>query len=149
MSFGGFLILRKLQRSGSQDHRKTKTSLCSHSQNWKGDILTLYTSRHRKGVLISQRGVVLMKRTIFLTFVLVVALSASVALGDDHNVQRVPAGAVAFYFVANLESGVLVGYIAFIEGVQEPFFNGTPGWVPPFSRSDLTREPTPVSFPCP
>jgi len=75
-----------------------------------------------------------MKRTIFLTLVLVVALSTSVALGDDHNVKRVPAGAVAFHFVANLtccfgpnDLPELVGYIAFIEGVQGPFFRDDPG----------------------
>jgi hypothetical protein len=70
----------------------------------------------------------LMKRTIFLTFILVVALSTSVALGGKHNVKRVPAGAVAFHWVGNLTfDGELVGYIAFIEGVRGPFFNGTPG----------------------
>ena len=71
-----------------------------------------------------------MKRTIFLTFILVFALSTSVALGHDHKVQRVPAGAVAFHFVANLtfDTGPeLVGYIAFIEGVQGDLFDGTPG----------------------
>jgi hypothetical protein len=77
----------------------------------------------------------LMKRTIFLTFILVVALSTSVALGGDHNVKRVPAGAVAFHWVANLTFDPwppeLVGYIAFIEGVQGDLdgdlFDGTPG----------------------
>jgi hypothetical protein len=68
----------------------------------------------------------LMKRTIFQTFILVVALSTSVALGHADKVKRVPAGAVAFYFVANFTFPDLVGYIAFIEGVQEPFFSGTP-----------------------
>ena len=69
-----------------------------------------------------------MKRTIFLTFILVVALSTSVALGDKHNVKRVPAGAVAFHWVGNLTpDGELVGYIAFIEGVRGDLFNGTPG----------------------
>jgi hypothetical protein len=75
----------------------------------------------------------LMKRTIFLTFILVVALSTSVALGGDHNVKRVPAGAVAFHWVGNLtccfgpyDLPELVGYIAFIEGVQGPFFRDDP-----------------------
>ena len=68
-----------------------------------------------------------MKRTIFLIFILVVALSTSVALGDKHNVKRVPAGAVAFHWVGNLtDDGELVGYIAFIEGVQGPFFRDDP-----------------------
>jgi len=72
----------------------------------------------------------LMKRTIFLTLVLVVALSTSVALGDGHNVQRVPAGAVAFHWVGNFTGTDLVGYIAFIEGVQGPFFRDDPGDIP-------------------
>jgi len=68
-----------------------------------------------------------MKRKICLIVILVVALSASVALGDnDKVVQRVPAGAVAFHWVGNLTFPgplpELVGYIAFIEGVQGPFF---------------------------
>jgi len=69
----------------------------------------------------------LMKRTIFLTFILVVAFSTSVALGGKHNVKRVPAGAVAFHWVGNFTpDGELVGYIAFIEGVQGPFFIDDP-----------------------
>jgi hypothetical protein len=69
----------------------------------------------------------LMKRTIYLIFILAVALSASVALGGKHNVKRVPAGAVAFHWVGNFTpDGELVGYIAFIEGVQGPFFSDTP-----------------------
>ena len=70
-----------------------------------------------------------MKRAIFLFFILVVALTRNVALGDDD--QRVPAGAVAFHFVARISfpasmPPVLVGYMAFIEGVPGPFFDGTP-----------------------
>ncbi len=70
-----------------------------------------------------------MKRTICLFFILVVALTSNVALGDDD--QQVPAGAVAFHFVARISfpasmPPVLVGYMAFIEGVPGPFFDGTP-----------------------
>jgi hypothetical protein len=79
----------------------------------------------------------LVKRTIFLIFILAVALSASVALGGDHNVQRVPAGAVAFHWVGNLTGTDLVGYIAFIEGVQGPFF-----WDDPEDPDDIPGEKT-------
>jgi hypothetical protein len=40
-----------------------------------------------------------MKRTICLLFILAVALTRNVAYGDDDEVQRVPAGAVAFHFL--------------------------------------------------
>jgi len=72
-----------------------------------------------------------MKRTIFLFFILVIALTRNVALGDDD--QRVPAGAVAFHFVARISffapptPPVLVGYMAFIEGVPGPFFDASGG----------------------
>ena len=74
-----------------------------------------------------------MKRTIFLFFILLVALTRNVALSNDD--QRVPAGAVAFHFVARISfpasmPPVLVGYMAFIEGVPGPFFDGT-GGLPP------------------
>jgi hypothetical protein len=90
-----------------------------------------------------------MKRTIFLTFILVVALSASVALGDDHNVQRVPAGAVAFHWVGNFTPPDLVGYIAFIEGVQGDLFDGIPGVETAFFTVRLDSAPPPDAFPLP
>lgn len=99
-----------------------------------------------------------MKRTIFLIFILAVALSASVALGGDHNVQRVPAGAVAFHWVGNFTfDGELVGYIAFIEGVQGPFFkidpedpNSVPGEKTAYFTVRLdTSDPPPDAFPLP
>lgn len=73
-----------------------------------------------------------MKRTIFLTFILVFAFTTSVALGGKNKVKRVPAGAVAFHWVGNFTfDGELVGYIAFIEGVRgdmdEDLFDGPPG----------------------
>jgi hypothetical protein len=96
----------------------------------------------------------LMKRTIFLTFILAVALSASVALGDNDKVQRVPAGAVAFHFVAKFTPPNLVGYIAFIEGVQGPFFllddpEDIPGEGTAYFTVRLDLDPEPDAFPLP
>ena len=94
-----------------------------------------------------------MKRTIFLTFILVFALSTSVALGGDHNVQRVPAGAVAFHWVGNLTFPgplpELVGYIAFIEGVQGDLFSGDPGVGTAYFTVRLDSGPPPDAFPLP
>ena len=102
-----------------------------------------------------------MKRKICLIVILVVALSASVALGDDHNVQRVPAGAVAFHWVGNLtccfgpyDLPELVGYIAFIEGVQGPFFllddlGDEPGVETAFFTVRLDRDTIPGFIPLP
>lgn len=66
-----------------------------------------------------------------LSLILVIATAFSVpALADDNVVKRVPAGAVAFHFVYDLTlvppPGELVGYIAFIEGVDSPLFDGPP-----------------------
>ena len=89
-----------------------------------------------------------MKRTICLFFILVVALTSNVALGHDEDGQRVPAGAVAFHFVARLSfpasmPPVLVGYMAFIEGVPGPFFDGTPGEATAFFTLRLNLGPAP------
>ncbi len=89
-----------------------------------------------------------MKRTICLFFILVVALTSNVALGDDEDGQRVPAGAVAFHFVARISfpasmPPVLVGYMAFIEGVPGPFFDGTPGEATAFFTLRLNLGPPP------
>ena len=93
-----------------------------------------------------------MKRTIFIFFILVIALTRNVALGDDD--QRVPAGAVAFHFVARISffapptPPVLVGYMAFIEGVPGPFFDGSgglpPGEATAFFTLRLTSTPPPI-----
>ena len=64
-----------------------------------------------------------------LLFVLFTAISIP-ALADDYVVKRVPAGAVAFHFVLDLKYAPgmpeLVGYMAFIEGVNSPLFAGEP-----------------------
>lgn len=70
-----------------------------------------------------------MKRAISLFFILGVALTGNLALGDDDDNQQVPAGAVAFHFIARITFAPppteLVGYIPFIEGVPGPFFAAT------------------------
>ena len=86
-----------------------------------------------------------MKRTIFLFFILVIALTRNVALGDDD--QRVPAGAVAFHFVARISfpasmPPVLVGYMAFIEGVPGPFFDASGGMPPSETTAFFTLRAT-------
>ena len=91
-----------------------------------------------------------MKQTICLFFILVIALTSNVALGDDEDGQRVPAGAVAFHFLARISFPAsmppeLVGYMAFIEGVPGPFFEGTPGEATAFFTLRLTSAgPSPI-----
>lgn len=71
------------------------------------------------------------KRLICSLFVLAGALSTSLALGHGNNVSQVPAGRVAYHFLARLSvdgstgASDLVGYIVFIEGVRGPFFDDT------------------------
>ena len=66
-------------------------------------------------------------------FIVMLAAFSMPALAGDKAVKRVPAGAVAFHFVADLSirdapppeyvKADLVGYIAFIEGVDGPLFD--------------------------
>lgn len=72
-----------------------------------------------------------MTRIKCLVLFILLALTSHVALGN--GVKRVPAGAIAYHFIAKISfffDGVtppdLVGYIAFIEGVPGPFFDGPP-----------------------
>ena len=69
-----------------------------------------------------------------LPLILVIMTAFSMpALAGEKVVKRVPAGAVAFHFVLDLNylTGDLVGYVAFIEGVDRPFFTGDPAANPP------------------
>ncbi len=71
------------------------------------------------------------------------------AMAGDKSVDRVPAGAVAFHFAADLSyvTGDLVGYIAFIEGVNGPLFDGV---VPSKDTAYFTiRLTAPTPFPTP
>jgi len=88
-----------------------------------------------------------MKRTICLFFILVVALTTNVVLGDKKGGKRVPAGAVAFHFVSRISfpasmPPVLVGYMAFIESVPGPFFDGTGGLPPGETTAFFTLRAT-------
>jgi hypothetical protein len=70
-----------------------------------------------------------MTEFIKLSFMLFILAAVSMpATAGDRVVRRVPAGAVAFQFVADLSfiTGELVGYVAFIEGVDSPLFSGPP-----------------------
>lgn len=74
------------------------------------------------------------------------------AMADDHVVKRVPAGAVAFHFVLDLTYAPgppeLVGYIAFIEGVDSPLFAGEPSKDTAYFTLRITSDmPRPISLP--
>ncbi len=79
------------------------------------------------------------------------ALSVPVLAGEK-VVKRVPAGAVAFHFVLDLTVAPppleLVGYIAFIEGVDGLPFSGTPSKDTAYFTIRLTT-PTPPPIPLP
>lgn len=86
-----------------------------------------------------------------LLFVLVTAISIP-ALADDYVVKRVPAGAVAFHFVGDLKYAPgmpeLVGYMAFIEGVDSPLFAGEPSKDTAFFTLRITGGmPYPIDVP--
>jgi hypothetical protein len=73
------------------------------------------------------------------------------ALAEEPVVQRVPAGAVAFHFVFDLSfvpgPPEFVGYLAFIEGVDSPLFNGEPSKDTAYFTVRVTRylpPPTPL-----
>ena len=89
-----------------------------------------------------------------LLLVLVSAISMP-ALAGEAVVKRVPAGAVAFHFVFDLdfvpvEPGPpeFVGYIAFIEGVDGPLFDGPPSKDTAFFTVRVTEDlPPPIPLP--
>lgn len=74
------------------------------------------------------------------------------ALAGEKVVKRVPAGAVAFHFVADLTiaTGELVGYIAFIEGVDGDLdgdlFAGPPSKDTAYFTVRLTKPTPPPTF---
>lgn len=68
------------------------------------------------------------KLKLLLSLVIMSAVSIP-SLAGEAVVKRVPAGAVAFHFVGDLTYGAppeLVGYVAFIEGVDSSLFAGDP-----------------------
>ena len=66
------------------------------------------------------------------------------ALAGEAVVKRVPAGAVAFHFVFDLNyiTGEFVGYVGFIEGVEAPLFTGAPSKDTAYFTVRITK-PTP------
>ena len=72
------------------------------------------------------------------------------ALAGDKVVKRVPAGAVAFHFVFDLSfvTGEFVGYVAFIEGVDSPLFDGVPSEDTAYFTVRLTK-PAAAQIPLP
>lgn len=84
-----------------------------------------------------------------LILVMMTAISMPVMAGDK-VVKRVPAGAVAFHFVLDLNylTGDLVGYVAFIEGVDHSLFMGDPSKDTAYFTVRLTKlTPPPVPLP--
>ena len=74
------------------------------------------------------------------------------ALAGEKVVKRVPAGAVAFHFVADLSyvTGELVGHIVFIEGVDGSLFAGAPSKDTAYFTLRITEPtPAPIFFPTP
>ncbi len=96
------------------------------------------------------------KLKLSLLLVIMAAISFP-AIAGEKVVKRVPAGAVAFHFVADLSyaTGELVGYIAFIEGVDGPLFAEpiNPGPETPLYSKDTAyftvRITTPTPWPIP
>lgn len=87
---------------------------------------------------------------LFLTVVVFAAISTP-AMAGDKVVKRVPAGAVAFHFVGDLayvSPPELVGYIAFIEGVDDSLFAGEPSKDTAYFTLRITSDmPVPISMP--
>ena len=92
-------------------------------------------------------------RSLFVLFLTVVVFAAvsTPAMAGDKVVKRVPAGAVAFHFVGDLAYGAppeLVGYIAFIEGVDGPLFAGEPSKDTAYFTLRITSDmPMPIGLP--
>ena len=86
---------------------------------------------------------------------IILAAFSMPALAGEKVVKRVPAGAVAFHFVFDLdfvpvEPGPpeFVGYIAFIEGVDSPLFDGAPSKDTAYFTVRVSR-PLPMPIPLP
>ena len=86
-----------------------------------------------------------------LSLMLVIMTAISMpAMAGEKVVKRVPTGAVAFHFVLDLNylTGDLVGYVAFIEGVDRPLFTGDPSEDTAYFTVRLTKlTPPPIPLP--
>lgn len=78
----------------------------------------------------------------------ILAVFSTAAIAGDKVVKRVPAGAVAFHFVADVDyaSGALVGYLAFIEGVDSSLFKGAASESTAYFTICLTEPTAPPIF---
>ena len=85
-----------------------------------------------------------MSKLKFLLMLVIMSVISLPALAGEAVVKRVPAGAVAFHFVFDLSyvTGEFVGYVAFIEGVDNPLFAGPPSKDTAYFTVRIT-EPTP------
>ena len=87
---------------------------------------------------------------LFIAAVVFFAISTPVMAGEK-VVKRVPAGAVAFHFAGDLAYGdpsELVGYMAFIKGVEGPLFAGEPSKDSAYFTLRVTSDmPWPISMP--
>jgi hypothetical protein len=87
---------------------------------------------------------------LFITVVVFIAISTP-AMAGEKVVKRVPAGAVAFHFAGDLAYGdpsELVGYMAFIEGVDGPLFDGVPSKDSAYFTLRVTSDmPWPIKMP--
>lgn len=86
-----------------------------------------------------------------LIFVILAAISMP-AMAGENVVKRVPPGAVAFHFVYDLSfvpgPPEFVGYLAFIEGVDSPLFNGEASKDAAYFTVRVTRYlPQPIPLP--
>jgi len=81
---------------------------------------------------------------------IIMAAFSMPAIAGEKVVKRVPASAVAFHFVLDLNysTGDLVGYVAFIEGVDRSLFTGDPSEDTAYFTVRLT-ELTPPPIPLP
>jgi hypothetical protein len=91
------------------------------------------------------------KLKIWLFIATLFAFSFPAMAGED-VVKRVPAGAVAFHFVFDLSFAStppeFVGYVAFIEGVDSPLFDGAASKDTAYFTLRVTRPlPPPVPLP--
>ena len=92
-----------------------------------------------------------MKKLVFVAVCLITALVISSLPSDllaAKSAGRVPAGRVAWHFVSRIQftatGADLFGYLTFIDGLPEPFFNGPAGEGTAFFTVRLTGGPAPT-----
>jgi hypothetical protein len=90
------------------------------------------------------------KFRLLLSLLILIAISIP-ALAGEAVVKSVPAGSIAFHFAGDLAYGApseLVGYMAFIEGVDGPLFDGVPSKDTAYFTLRVTSDmPLPIELP--